>query len=73
MIFTPGQLMVLIIFTEIMIYATLVAVTNTIRHCAIARAYRKIMEKGMITPNEFRTIINKEIEDDEKKKSCFDK
>lgn len=48
MIFTPRQLVVLVIFTEIMIYAALVAVTNTIRHCATARAYRKAMERGMV-------------------------
>lgn len=48
MIFTPGQLIVLIIFTEFMIYEALIAVTNTIRHCATARAYKKAMEKGMV-------------------------
>lgn len=46
MIFTPGQLVVLVIFTEIMIYAALVAVTNTIRHCATARAYGKLIRGG---------------------------
>lgn len=46
MIFTPGQLVVLVIFTEIMIYAALVAVTNTIRHCATARAYGELIRGG---------------------------
>lgn len=68
MIFTPGQLVVLIIFTEIMIYALMVAVTNTIRHCATARAYRKAMEKGLVAYDDswFEAFKqNKEVKKDE--------
>lgn len=69
MIFTPGQLVVLIIFTEIMIYSALIAVTNTIQHCATARAYRKAMEKGMVFYDnswfaDFKQ--NKEVKKDER-------
>lgn len=49
MIFTSGQLLVLIIFTEFMIYGSLELVTSTIKHCATARAYRKAMERGVAT------------------------
>lgn len=66
MIFTPGQLVVLVIFTEIMIYAALVAVTNTIRHCATARAYGKLIRGGYsVDMNGLEKIINKEEKKDE--------
>lgn len=66
MIFTPGQLVVLVIFTEIMIYAALVAVTNTIRHCATARAYGKIIRGGYsVNMNDLENKINKEVKKDE--------
>lgn len=48
MFFTPGQLMVLVIVTEFIIYAILVKIADTIKHCATAKAYRKAMEKGFI-------------------------
>lgn len=69
MIFTPGQLMVLVIFTEIIIYAALVALTNTIRHCATAKAYQKAMEKGMVAYYDDSWFANfkqnKEVKKDE--------
>lgn len=59
MIFTPGQLVVLVIFTEIMIYAALVAVTNTIRHCATAIAYGKIVKGGYsVDMDSFEAKLN---------------
>lgn len=66
MIFTPGQLVILVIFTEIMIYAALVAVTNTIRHCATARAYGKLVRGGYsVDMNGLENEINKEEKKDE--------
>lgn len=66
MIFTPGQLVVLVIFTEIMIYAALVAVTNTIRHCVTARAYGKLVRGGYsVDMNSLENKINKEVKKDE--------
>lgn len=66
MIFTPGQLVILVIFTEIMIYAALVAVTNTIRHCATARAYGKLVRGGyLVDMNGLENKINKEVNKDE--------
>lgn len=66
MIFTPGQLVILVIFTEIMIYSALVAVTNTIRHCATARAYGKIVRGGyLVNMNDLENKINKEVKKDE--------
>ena len=66
MIFTPGQLVILVIFTEIMIYAALVAVTNTIRHCATARAYGNLVRGGYsVDMNGLENKINKEVKKDE--------
>lgn len=58
--FTPGQLCVLIIFTEVFIYAFLSKCLDTIKHCSTSKTYRKGLEKGLITPNEFKAIIFKE-------------
>ena len=63
--FTPGQIVILIIFTELFIYAFLSKCLDTIKHCSTSKAYRKGLEKGIITPNEFETIINKEEKKDE--------
>ena len=63
--FTPGQLCVLIIFTEVNIYAILSKCLDTIKHCSTSKTYRKGLEKGLITPNEFKTIIFKEEKKDE--------
>ena len=65
MIFTPGQLVVLIIVTELIVYAFLSKCLDTIKHCSTSKAYRKGLEKGIITQNEFKTIINKEEKKDE--------
>lgn len=65
MIFTPGQLVVLIAFTEIVILVFLSKCLDTIKHCSTSKTYRKGLERGMITPNEFKTIINKEVKKDE--------
>ena len=51
--FTPGQLCVLIIFTEVFIYAFLSKCLDTIKHCSTSKTYRQGLEKGLITPNEF--------------------
>lgn len=48
MIFTPGQLIALIIFTEFMIYATLSVIMNTIKHCATSRAYKEAIKNGIM-------------------------
>lgn len=58
--FTPGQIVILIIFTEFFIYAFLSKCLDTIRHCSTSKTYRKGLEKGLITPNEFKTIITDE-------------
>lgn len=63
--FAPGQLCVLIIFTEVIIYAFLSKCLDTIKHCSTSKTYRKGLEKGLITPNEFKTIIFKEEKKDE--------
>lgn len=63
--FTPGQLCVLIVVTEILIYAILSKCLDTIKHCSTSKTYRKGFEKGLITPNEFKTIIFKEEKKDE--------
>lgn len=66
MIFTPGQLVILVIFTEIMIYSALVVVTNTIRHCATARAYGKLVRGGYsVDMNGLENKITKEVNKDE--------
>lgn len=58
--FTPGQLCVLIVVTEVIIYAFLSKCLDTIKHCSTSKTYRKGLEKGLITPNEFKSIIIKE-------------
>ena len=65
MIFTPGQLVVLIIVTELIVYAFLSKCLDTIKHCSTSKTYRKGLEKGLITQNEFKTIISKEEKKDE--------
>lgn len=67
MIFTAGQLCVLIIVTECLIYAFLSKCLDTIKHCTTSRTYRKGLEKGVLTPYEFKTYINKEVKEDESK------
>ena len=63
--FTQVQLCVLIVVTEFIVYAFLSKCLDTIKHCSTSKAYRKGLEKGIITPNEFKTIINKEEKKDE--------
>ena len=63
--FTQGQLCVLIVVTELIVYAFLSKCLDTIKHCSTSKTYRKGFEKGIITPNEFKTIINKEEKKDE--------
>lgn len=63
--FTSGQVLILIVLTEFFIYALLSKCLDTIKHCSTSRTYRKGLEKGIITPNEFKTIINKEEKKDE--------
>ena len=63
--FTPGQIVILIIFTEFFIYAFLSKCLDVIKHCSTSKAYRKALEKGLIIPNEFKTIILKEEKKDE--------
>lgn len=63
--FTQGQLCVLIVVTELIVYAFLSKCLDTIKHCSTSKTYRKGLEKGLITPNEFTTIINKEENKDE--------
>lgn len=61
--FTPGQLCVLIVVTEVIIYAFLSKCLDTIKHCSTSKTYRKGLEKGLITPNEFKSIIEEEKKD----------
>ena len=63
--FTQVQLCVLIVVTEFIVYAFLSKCLDTIKHCSTSKTYRKGLEKGIITPNEFKTIINKEEKKDE--------
>lgn len=63
--FTPGQLVILIIFTEFFIYAFLSKCLDVIKHCSTSKTYRKGLEKGLIMPIEFETNINKEVKKDE--------
>lgn len=63
--FTPVQIVVLIIFTEFFIYAFLSKCLDTIKHCSTSKTYRKGLEKGLIMPIEFETNINKEEKRDE--------
>lgn len=58
--FTPGQLCFLIVVTEVIIYAFLSKCLDTIKHCSTSKTYRKGLEKGLIAPNEFKSIIIKE-------------
>lgn len=58
--FTQGSLCVLIVVTEALIYAFLSKCLDTIKHCSTSKTYRKGLERGVITPNEFKTIINNE-------------
>lgn len=58
--FTQGSLCVLIVVTEVLIYAFLSKCLDTIKHCSTSKTYRKGLERGVITPNEFKTIINNE-------------
>lgn len=62
--FSPAQLCVLIVITEIFIYAFLSKCLDTIKHCSTSKTYRKGLEKGLITPNEFKSIIKEEEEDE---------
>ena len=63
--FTQGQLGVLIVVTEVIIYAFLSKCLDTIKHCSTSKTYRKGLEKGLLTPNEFKTNIFKEEKKDE--------
>lgn len=63
--FTSGQVLILIVLTEFFIYTLLSKCLDVIKHCSTSRTYRKGLEKGIITPNEFKTIINKEEKKDE--------
>ena len=63
--FTQVQLCVLIVVTEFIVYAFLSKCLDTIKHCSTSKTYRKGFEKGIITPNEFKTNINKEEKKDE--------
>lgn len=63
--FTQVQLCVLIVVTELIVYAFLSKCLDTIKHCSTSKTYRKGLENGLITPNEFKTIINKEEKKDE--------
>lgn len=63
--FTSGQILILIILTEFFIYTFLSKCLDVIKHCSTSKTYRKGLEKGIITPNEFKTIINKEEKKDE--------
>ena len=63
--FTPGQIVILIIFTEFFIYAFLSKCLDTIKHCSTSKTYRKGLENGLITPNEYKKIIFKEEKKDE--------
>lgn len=58
--FAPWQLCFLIVVTEVIIYAFLSKCLDTIKHCSTSKTYRKGLEKGLITPNEFKSIIIKE-------------
>lgn len=58
--FGPGQLCILIVASEILIYAIFSKCLDTIKHCSTSKTYRKGLEKGLLTPNEFKTIIFKE-------------
>lgn len=63
--FTSGQMVVLIVFAEFFIYAFLSKCLDVIKHCSTSKTYRKGLETGIITPNEIKTIINKEEKRDE--------
>lgn len=43
--FTPGQLCVLIVVTEVIIHAFLLECLDTIKHCSTSKTYRKGLEK----------------------------
>ena len=58
--FISVQLCVLIVATEILVYAFLSKCLDTSKHCSTSKTYRKGLEKGLLTPNEFKTIIFKE-------------
>ena len=63
--FTRGQIIILFIFTEFFIYAFLSKCLDTIKHCSTSKTYRKGLENGLLTPNDFKTIIFKEEKKDE--------
>ena len=63
--FTPFLIAILMIFTELFTYLFLSMCSGSIKHCSTSKTYRKGFEKGIITPNEFKTIMNKEEKKDE--------
>lgn len=63
--FTPGQIVILIIFIEFFIFAFLSKCLDVIKHCSTSKTYRKGLENGLIMPIEFETNINKEEKKDE--------
>lgn len=57
---TPKQICILIAFTELITYSLLSKGLDTIKSCSISKTYRKGLEKGLISSNEFESIMIKE-------------
>lgn len=68
MIFTATQLAVLIVVSELMAYAAIAKVMDTIKHCATARAYGKLRTNGyLVKMEDLEAKINQEEKKDGEK------
>lgn len=67
MYFTTGQICILIVITELIIYLFLSKCLDTIAYCSKLRTYRKEISAGLISPNGFKTILKEETKKDENK------
>lgn len=56
--FTSGQLCTIYIVTLLIVYCIISKTLDTIKHCSISKVYKKCLETGAITPNEFKNIMN---------------
>lgn len=54
---TPGQLLFLVIITELIVFVLLNEILATIRHCATAKIVEKAIENGLISPIDAKKIL----------------
>lgn len=59
-----GQICVLVIVTEVLVYCFLIKVLETIKHCSTSKTYREGLKKGMIAKDDaFFESFNKKEEE----------